>query len=105
MIDFKEPVSDAEYQASMADVRLKLAAAYETVGRDRMPMIVIYGQGTTDFPGVFAARLFQTLPKSMPTDVVVTAASLQELRSLVPPGLACLTRSDNDDPHIIETWL
>jgi len=31
--------------------------------------------------------------------------TLDEVRSLVPPGLACMTRDPTDAPHIIESWL
>jgi hypothetical protein len=33
------------------------------------------------------------------------AATLEEARTLLPPGLHCLGRNPDDDPKIVESWI
>jgi hypothetical protein len=70
-------------------------------------MWVIYSN-PRDFPGKYVARrhdIFrgESEPKASPEHFV--ADSLDEIRQRIPLGLACLTRSDEDDEKIVETWL
>lgn len=59
-----------------------------------------------DFPDEFVARAWRiTAGKAEPTNISFTAPSLEEVRALLPPGLALLGRSESDDPKIVETWL
>lgn len=37
--------------------------------------------------------------------LVVVAGTLEAARAAIPPGLVMLTRSPEDDPYIVETWL
>jgi hypothetical protein len=39
------------------------------------------------------------------TGAVIRAETLEGLRLLLPPGMACLTRQPDDDPTIVEVWL
>lgn len=55
-----------------------------------------------DFPDNFVARKFLN---SSPTQEVLTATSLDEIRALLPLGLTRLPRMDEDDPNIVEVWL
>lgn len=60
-----------------------------------------------DMPGVeYAARCHVIeAGGSRPTDRVVTAATLVEIRAAIPPFLHCLPRDPNDDPAIVESWI
>ena len=63
-----------------------------------------------DFPGKFVVRSFATnaappydpIPAPHPAAVVDT---LEEARAALPPGLAMIPRSPEDDAVIVETWL
>jgi hypothetical protein len=57
-----------------------------------------------DYPGRFTARP-HSARSSKPLAFVLVADSLDAIRALLPPGLACLMRNPNDDPVIVETWL
>lgn len=60
----------------------------------------------TDFPDWYVARKHVVAAGgTVPTDQVVKARTLDEVRELLPPGLVCLTRSRCDDPKIVESWL
>lgn len=61
----------------------------------------------TDFPDNFVARKFTTDANGpRATAEVVVADSLDAIReSMVQRGLTCLTRSPEDEPQIVETWL
>jgi hypothetical protein len=72
-----------------------------------LPMWTIY-HSPKDFPGRYVARLWLVgggSPEPKPTDRFVTSNSLDGVRAMLPPGLTCLQRSDDDDPVIVETWL
>ncbi|HRJ61473.1 MAG TPA: hypothetical protein PKZ99_09895 [Azospirillaceae bacterium] len=73
--------------------------------RGRMPLWVVHNKNTMDYPGLFVARLWVTLPQAKPTRRVMTHPDLDGLRDMLPPGLACIARSPADDPVIIETWI
>jgi hypothetical protein len=70
-----------------------------------IPIWTIY-RNPTDFPGKFVARrhdIFRDGPKA--SDEYFTAATLDEIRAALPFGLACLTRSEEDEPQIVESWI
>jgi hypothetical protein len=58
----------------------------------------------TDYPEHYVARLFHG---ETPTDSVIQSKDLDTIRGIMIAdfGLTCLTRSPDDDPKIIETWL
>lgn len=61
-----------------------------------------------DFPGKFVARrdgIFRTEPRVRATTDRFVADSLREIRDMLPPGLAHLTRSEGDEPQIVEIWV
>ena len=59
----------------------------------------------TDYPRHFVVRAFTiAVGGPVPNDRVQLADSLDEARALIPEGLACMTRSPEDDPVIVETW-
>ena len=73
--------------------------------RARLPMWVIYRPGAREYPQHWAARMHITLPETRPTRFVITHDSLEELRSLLPPGLTLMQRDPLDVPQIEEVWL
>jgi hypothetical protein len=56
----------------------------------------------SDFPGCYVARRFKM---DKPTSDVLTAATLDDLRALLPPGLIRLERTEHDQPHLVEVWV
>ena len=57
----------------------------------------------SDYPDSYVARRFEL---DQLTPGVVVSSDLEELRAhFIPMGLTCLTRSPEDAPQIVETWL
>lgn len=61
----------------------------------------------TDYPNEFVARRFETGPKgSFATSDVMSCPELRLIRgTFLRCGLVCMTRSRDDDPKIMETWM
>lgn len=72
--------------------------------RDRLPMWVVYRPFTSEYPGLWVARMHVTIPEQKPTRFVITHVNLRDLRRVLPPGLACLDRAHDDAPEIEEVW-
>jgi hypothetical protein len=105
METLEQAVDEADLRKSIDNTRAKIAEIHASVDRMQLPMWTIFGPGTSDHPGLHVARLWLTLPKPVPTDVVVRSSSLEELRTLLPSDLTCIPRQASDDANIIETWL
>ena len=75
-------------------------------GRPAMPMWTVY-QNPKDYPGQFVARRFVIIGMGhvAPTDDVVVGQTLDQVRTLLPPGLYRLERMPGDDAKIVEVWL
>lgn len=63
-----------------------------------------------DYPDMYVARLFDVTGGGdpVPTGHTFAAATLELVRAWiqqVAPGTVCLTRSPEDDPVIMESWL
>jgi hypothetical protein len=59
-----------------------------------------------DYPGWFVARPFAITSRgSIAGSQVLKARTLKAVRDMLPPGLTCLTRSPDDEPQIVETWV
>lgn len=71
-----------------------------------LPMWVVYDH-PTDYPDHYVARQHVVgLSGIESTDRVMQAKTLDSIRTaMTNQGLACITRSDNDDPKIVEVWL
>jgi len=70
-----------------------------------MVQYAIY-ENPSDFPGQFVVRKWIiSAGEAVPTNEHWTAKTLEEARGHVPPWLACLTRSPEDDPVIVEVWI
>jgi hypothetical protein len=106
---------DAAIFAMIAGRRVDAATAQKV--QDAAPRIndlliwTVY-ERPDNFPDSFICRPFSTLPRKviqgaapLPLDCYLEAATLAELRMLLPAGLTLLTRSPGDDPKIVETWL
>lgn len=62
---------------------------------------VVY-DNPTDFPGLFIARKWVG---ETPTQELLQAETLEQLRAKLPQGLVRLDRHSGDDAKIVETWL
>ncbi|MTJ93862.1 MAG: hypothetical protein F8N36_13540 [Desulfovibrio sp.] len=71
----------------------------------RLPMWVVYGPETRNYPGQWICRMRLTIPGDEPTGTIILADTLDGVRERLPRGLACLPRFASDPPGIIETWL
>jgi hypothetical protein len=72
-----------------------------------LPMWIVY-EHPLDYPHDFVARKWRIrrgTPDPVPTDDLLAAPTLDELRALLPPGLARIAPSLGDEPQIVETWL
>lgn len=60
-----------------------------------------------DMPGYFVLRRFVvTKGEVMGSPKAFWCRDAEPLRAkMVDRGLVCLTRSPNDEPHIVETWI
>jgi len=68
-------------------------------------MWVVYDHPRDD-PEHFVARRWVIGPGfGQATNESVSAETLIEIRRLLPPGLACLSRCEKDDPCIVEVWM
>ena|SRR5271167_3863521 len=74
--------------------------------RGRLPMWVIYYPSTREYPGVWVARMHVSLPgPPKATRFVMGHDSLEELRTILPPGLARMVRHELDVAEIAEVWI
>ena len=67
----------------------------------KVPLICVY-KDPADYPGKYVARLWDL---QQPTGFVVVEDSLDEIRAAIPDGMVSFTRSGQDDPAIVETWI
>jgi hypothetical protein len=59
-----------------------------------------------DYPDHYVARLSLIgAGVVQPTNAMFTADTLEEIHRLLPPGMTCLPRQEQDDPVIVEVWL
>lgn len=72
---------------------------------DAFPIWTVY-DGPADYPGQYVARLF-VIRRGVPyvTDTALFSVTLDGLRAKLPPGLFCMPRLPEDEPHIVESWL
>lgn len=66
-----------------------------------MPMIAIYNH-PTDYPDKYVARVWDC---NIPTHLIATADTLEEIRATIPPNMTRLPSMAGDDPCIVEVWL
>lgn len=68
-------------------------------------MWVVYRPVTREYPGSWVARMHVTLPAHKPTRFVISHDTLDDLRTILPPGLTNIGRQQGDLPEIEEVWL
>jgi hypothetical protein len=72
---------------------------------EALPIWTVYDH-PTDFPDCFIARLsLVSRWGNVTTQTILTAATLEDLRSQLPRGLYRLDRDPADDPVIVEVWM
>jgi len=70
-----------------------------------MQQWVIY-RHPRDYPDKYVARLWGVWQgEIVATDEMALAETLQQIRRMIPPGLYCLGRFEDDDPCILEVWI
>lgn len=71
-----------------------------------LPMWVVYDR-PSDYPAHYVARQHVVgIAGQQPTDRAMVSDTLDSIRlALANLGLTCITRSADDDPAIVETWL
>lgn len=68
-------------------------------------MWVIYDH-PRDMPGYFVARLHRVAAHGARATQLLRSEDLDALRDkFIKQGLVCITRAQDDDPVIVETWL
>jgi hypothetical protein len=95
------------------DVKINAAKAMSLQAQaEQMGCLPIWTITATpsDYPQQHVARLFMVQPGGDPdhagrTPYVLIGADLDAVRALLPLGLTCMARSDDDDPVIVESWL
>lgn len=90
----------------MTTIEVKKIGAEEMKVLDGMPLITIY-KNPADYPGKFIARLFDIKKgKHRPTEIVVVADNLFEIRKKIPrEQMFIIDRDPQDDPCIVEMWI
>ncbi|MBB2158003.1 hypothetical protein HLH33_17160 [Gluconacetobacter diazotrophicus] len=73
--------------------------------RERLPMWTVCRPTTTDFEGMWLARMHLSLPSPEPTDLLIVGETLESVREQLPGGLTNIGRQQGDDPVIHEVWL
>lgn len=74
---------------------------------DTLSIWTVYNN-PTDYPDKFVARRFDVDGNGVkPSASVIVTPDLETLRTIlaVEMRLTCLTRNDEDEPQIVESWL
>jgi len=65
----------------------------------------LVGWAVMDDPPEYPGKLVARLITASPSEYVLVADSLPELRDQIPPGLARSQRQPADPPNLVELWL
>lgn len=70
-----------------------------------LPLWTVYDH-PSDYPEHYVARQYTIgIAGAHPTNRVMASESLDAIRvAMTNTGLVCITRSENDDPTIVEVW-
>ena len=73
---------------------------------DALPIWVITGPGTTDFPGLYTVRVHYVARGEVYAEKAAAGhgRTLEQARRFVPAGKVRLAPHPDDDPVIVETW-
>lgn len=71
----------------------------------RFPLIAVYKK-PKDYPDAYVARVWEGA-RNLPTNTLIKRETLQEIRKdIKAAGFTIrLTRTEGEDPVIVETWL
>lgn len=70
-----------------------------------MRYYVIYNN-PSDYPGKYVVRMWRVeIEFSLKSEEFGVFDTLEQARAYIPYGLLCITRSDQDDAIIVETWI
>ncbi len=69
------------------------------------PMVTIY-EKPLDFPDAFVARVWDG-KGAKPTNVLIRRSTIQDIREDIRAAgfMTVFRRAEDDDPHIVETWM
>lgn len=69
------------------------------------PLVTIY-EKPLDFPNSFVARVWDG-ERAKPTNIMIQRHTIQEIRQdIILAGFKTIfTRAEDDEPHIVETWM
>lgn len=67
----------------------------------RIPIITIFAH-PRDYPIGYVARVFDL---NIPTDIALTAPTLELIRTTIPYHMTRFPRDPKDDPHIVESYI
>ncbi|MBR0753537.1 hypothetical protein JQ604_15215 [Bradyrhizobium jicamae] len=92
----------------MGPLELVMRRQWEAAQRGVMSQWVVYDH-PRDHPDAFVARRWEVIrgtPEPVPTQDMIGGVDLSELRAcLGDAGLVKLSRSEGDQPQIIEVWI
>ena len=71
----------------------------------RFPLIAVYKK-PKDYPDAYVARVWEGA-RNLPTNTLIKRETLQEIRKDIKAAgfTTRLTRTEGEDPVIVETWL
>jgi hypothetical protein len=89
----------------MTIVEFVIKQQWESQQRGVLSMWTIYNH-PRDFPDSYVARRYEIAIKPIATDDMIVGRELNPLRNvMIEAGLTVITRNEEDDALIIETWL
>lgn len=99
-VDLAQRVTDKE-----AAVAAAIQSALTSL--EPIPMWVLYGPRTSDYPGKHVLRQFHIIGGAVkPLDPpVIVADTAKECRQRIPVHCIRFPREAKDDPNIIESWM
>lgn len=62
-------------------------------------------QNPKDYPGIYVARRWEISATPVATNDMLTASSLNDIRTQLPAGLTCMPAKVEDDECVVESWL
>jgi hypothetical protein len=100
----QQTLSQESVQAR-SDLMARLRKVHDGIPADRLPHWIVVEPDEADPSGRWTTQLWVAFPEGKPTGVSATAATIDELRSLLPEGLTRITGGEEDLPGVVETWL
>lgn len=89
--------------SDVADTAERSAPTWQSTAPGALSQWVIY-RGARDVDARYLVRRWEIGHGAIAPCEAHGAASLEDARALLPPGLVSLGREPEDDPVIVETW-